>query len=80
MHSCHAALVTEQKSGKNLLALIWSCAARFGNDSESHLDQLRFELKANGPGPLSHWWEHGEGNTICLAYSAEHAGDSLPHW
>ncbi|CAL8470626.1 g10168 [Coccomyxa elongata] len=47
---------------------------RFGNDSESHLDQLRFELKANGPGPLSHWWEHGEGNTICLAYSAEHAG------
>ncbi len=68
-----------EQSFSDLLSLSWSCAARFGNDSESNLDQLRFELKTNGPGPLSHWWEHGEGNAICLAHSAERAGDSLPH-
>jgi hypothetical protein len=40
------------------------------------LDQLKFELKPSGPGPLTHWWEHGEDHSICLAYTAEQSGES----
>lgn len=49
-------------------------SSRFANASESHLEQLKFELKPRGPGSLTHWWEHGADHAICLAYSAEQSG------
>ena len=49
-------------------------ACRFGNASESLLQDLALQVHSQGPGPLQSCWQHGPDHELCLTYSACCAG------